>query len=133
MALKEKFCKNIFYLIILDICTVLALVFAPFVSNVMLLYLPDCWVARHGFLCPACGTTRCVNALFDGKIYKALTLNPISFFLIIYLAVLILLLNITLISNVKPIKKIVKGMVHPIAVICFAIAFAVFGILRNFI
>ncbi len=122
--------QTIWLTLLLDAGILLAVCFAPLLATGMIAWLPDCYVRQLGFLCPACGGTRCVEAFFGGDFSTAFRFNPAVFLLIIYGIVLLLLLNLQLLC--KQLRPLTRGMVHPNAVIAAAILFVLFGIFRNF-
>lgn len=120
-------------LLLLGDLAILALVLLiPRISQFLLRAGPPCIFARWGFLCPSCGATRCVRFFFTGRFSQAFALNPFIFLLIIYAIIWLILVNIGCFTRWKPAQKVSAFMVSPGIVISFAIAFALFGILRNF-
>lgn len=94
-------------------------------------YFPRCIFLEMGFLCPACGGTRCVYNIASGNFLKAFTLNPFIFLLVLYVILVVMLLNINYLFNVSFLKKTLAAMVHYKAVIVIAVLYALFGIVRN--
>jgi hypothetical protein len=99
----------------------------------MLWALPDCSFAKIGVLCPSCGGTRCVRAFFSGDFGAAFSFNPFFFVLICYLAAALVLLNVGVLLKVKWADRAARAMTSGAAVIIAAVAFAIFGVVRNFV
>lgn len=117
----------------IDIVTALSMVFIYFFSRFMLKNFPPCYFAERGFLCPACGGTRCVAALCSGNIIEAFKYNAMFFLMFLYIGAFIVFLNIAFISGSAFFDKAWRKMINPYILIAWAIGFAVFGILRNFV
>ncbi len=107
--------------------------FALPLSEIMFKYLPDCIYATMGFACSACGATHCVNYLAGGNISAAIRANVYIFFIIVYLAVLIVFLNLSLIKNFSLADRIVAFMTNYKMIIVLAAFAGVFTIIRNLI
>lgn len=93
--------------------------------------LPNCWIYQTtGFLCPACGGTRCVVFMLQGKWIQAFFSHMIFFMGILYL----LILNILIIINLNKEKKVANWL-YPKwwYAIIFAIMWLGYAILRNII
>lgn len=99
----------------------------------MFLNLPDCAAAKIGLLCPSCGGTRCVRAFFSGDFGAAFSFNPFFFVMIWYLGAALVLLNIGVLLGVKWAERVARIMTGWQAVIIAAVAFAVFGVVRNLV
>ena len=120
-------------LLLLGDLAILALaLLIPRLSQFLLNAGPPCVFARRGFLCPSCGGTRCVRYFFTGRFSQAFAMNPFIFILILYGIFWLFLVNLSCFTRWKPAQKAASFMVSPGVVISFAIAFALFGILRNF-
>ena len=103
---------------------------APSLTRRMMDSLPTCMFLRYGYQCPSCGGTRCVKYFFTGRFADAFSMNPYIFCMILYMALLLILLNVQLIT--ERVKPVIRVMTHYITVIVLVSAFAAFGILRNF-
>ena len=100
----------------------------------LLFALPtDCIVQRLGYLCPACGGTRCVLMLLQGNIFGAFRMNTYFFLTGFFALGVLLLLHISVFARVPIVTKICRGIFHPSVPIAWAIGLVIFGILRNFI
>ena len=123
--------KKKIFVICLDAAVVLLALAAGPLTRMMIRLLPDCLVMRLGFLCPACGGTRCVQYLFSGRVVQAYQINPYIFLTAVYLAILLLVVNGAILFGRKPMEKALCRMVSPQVVIVWAVGFVVFGIFRN--
>ena len=120
-------------LLLLGDLAILALaLLIPRFSKLLLDAGPACIFTRWGLLCPACGGTRCVRYFFTGRFSLAFAMNPLIFILILYGIFWLFLVNLGCFARWKPAQKAASFMVRPGVVVSFAIAFALFGILRNF-
>ena len=95
--------------------------------------LPRCVFLEMGFLCPACGGTRCIYSIASGEYLLAFYYNQFIFITIIYLVLVLVLLNINYLFNIRFFRKTLSVMVHYKTIIVIVSLYAVFGILRNFI
>jgi hypothetical protein len=119
------------YVFLLDGALLVLGLAAGWLTGWMLSAIPDCPVMQFGFLCPACGGTRCVRYFFSGQFAQAFTMNPFVFVLIWYLCAALVLLNIGVLLKLPKAEKIAIRMTDWRAVIVAAVLFAVFGIVRN--
>lgn len=110
----------------------LALAAKP-LSGWMMEHVPACPVASVGLQCPACGGTRAVRYFFGGAFSMSFVMNPAIFLLMVYLGVALILLNVGILLKVEGLEKIGLRMTDWRAVIVWAIAFAIFGVVRNFV
>ena len=124
--------RNKLFVILLDVGVLVIAMTAHTLTDWMLHMIPACPVATLGLLCPACGGTRCVRYFFSGRFADAFGVNPFFFSLILYLAAAMVLLNVGALLDVKKADQIARGMTNWRAVIVIAVAFAIFGIVRNF-
>lgn len=95
--------------------------------------ISECFLYKHGIICPGCGGTRCVNNFFSGNFAKSFEFHPFVFCLIWYLVLIILLLNLDFLFNLKFARKINRFLVDYRVLTVIFISFALFGISRNFI
>jgi hypothetical protein len=121
------------YVLFLDLGLVIAAIVAAPLSRWMIACFPDCPLAVMGFLCPACGGTRCVRAFFSGDFLGAFWFNPFFFVLIFYLGAALVLLNMGVLLRIKWADQAAQIMTGWQAVIITAVIFAIFGVVRNII
>lgn len=124
--------KQIFMLLG-DAGILIGAVFAPFAARLMLHFLPDCAFARMGILCPSCGATRCVLYFFTGQPGMAFAMNPFAFGIICYVIVWLIFMNLHCFARWDFPGRAAKFMLKPATVITLAVAYAIFGVLRNFL
>ena len=118
--------------LIFDLVIVICTFFVKNIAQMMIKYIPDCFVVRQfGFLCPSCGGTRCVLNFFQGNFSTAFNYNPFIFILIIYLIIALLMLNLGFVFELEFEKKIYRFMTDYKTVIVIAVLFAFFGVARN--
>lgn len=118
-------------LFILD-CIILSLaVVGFFLSHWMIENSPGCVFRKLGFLCPACGGTRCVRYFLEADFATAFRYNSYIFITIILAVIALVFLNITVFSKSKTCEKICIKLINYRTIILWAICFAVFGIVRN--
>lgn len=99
------------------------------VAAALFLLHPPCLIRRvSGILCPACGTTRMLEATFRLDFPEAFRLNPYMFFVLPVAGVWLLLEAVRYIQGRAPL--LFKRWASPvwIAVLCLGLVFAV---LRN--
>lgn len=61
---------------VLTAAAIAVVVFISFTAADIAVYFPDCrFYSLTGYLCPACGNTRCILAMLDGHFLKALEYN----------------------------------------------------------
>lgn len=118
-------------LLVLDVVFLLLVMLAPKLSGWMLGSWEDCWVAEMGFLCPACGGTRCVQFLSQGRIREALQSNWYLCLLLLYGGVLLCMANLAVLFRVEFAEKAMRKMGNHWVLIGLFAGFALFGILRN--
>ena len=121
--------KRAIYLISIEILALLLLYL--FMKLGYQKWIPSCWIYQTtGLLCPACGGTRCVVFMLQGKWIQAFFSHMIFFIGILYL----LVLNVLVILNLNKEKKIASWL-YPKwwYAIIFAIMWIGYAILRNVI
>lgn len=101
------------------------------ISGLMMRWLPPCPAVELGFLCPACGGTRCVRYLAAGQLADAFRMNPYFFVSILFLGVLLVLLNTSVLFGKG--EKLLRRLATPTTAIVWAIGIVPFTILRNII
>ena len=79
-----------------------------------------------GLICPGCGGTRALNALFNGEIIKALSLNPFIALTPIYLYAGVFLVNLIIKD-----RSLYDVSFNPLYAWILLIALILFSILRN--
>ncbi len=119
--------------LILDAALMIFLFVVKPIGNLLMEGVSDCIFTKYSLLCPSCGGTRSVYNFFDGNFAISWNYNPFFFIMIIYAFLLIAVLNLRYVFGVSRMGKLIKAKVHPITLVSFVIAFALFGILRNFI
>ncbi len=115
--------------IIIGIEIIIIIALYMFINSKYIELVPKCWVHRKiGFLCPACGGTRCVINIFKGNITQAFFSHMIFFISIVY----IIIVNIIYIINIGKKKKILTW-IYPKYwyAIIFAIVLIIYTIVRN--
>lgn len=124
--------KKQILLLLADLGILALALLIPHISQFMLSSGPPCVFTLLGVQCPSCGATRCVRYFFTGQFSAAFSMNPFIFCLILYAILWLILVNVSCFTGWKPAGKISRFMVRPGVVITLAVAFALFGILRNF-
>ena len=120
--------------ILIDILALLSFVFCYILSRLMHGRLPVCFIKEMlGFLCPACGGTRCVIAFTSIDFADSFKYNPYIFVTIIFMVIVLMFLNFTVFINSEACRNICRKVLNYRAIIFWAIGFAVFGIIRNFV
>lgn len=120
------------YLVLgLDLGLVILAALAGPAAKLLLTAPPGCILASVGFQCPACGGTRCVRYLASGQLADAFRMNPYFFLSILFLGLLLVLLNTTVLFGKG--EKLLKKLATPTAAIIWAIGLIPFTILRNII
>ena len=102
-------------------------------SRWMLAALPDCYVAQMGFLCPACGGTRAVSALFRGDLIAAVRFNPFVVLLIAYAVLAVVVFHVEVLLRQRWARAIRTRMMDYRVIIGWAVAAVLFTILRNIV
>lgn len=119
-------------ILLLDLCIVLLALLAAPLSSWMLRALPNCFVAELGYLCPACGSTRCVQALSRGQLSLAFSLHPMLCVSLVYLAAVLLFLHLQVFCPKPWSRRIFAGLTHWKTISLWGICYGLFGLLRNF-
>lgn len=125
MKLKMK--KRAIYIISIEIIALLLLY--VFIKLEYQKWIPSCWIYKTtGILCPACGGTRCVVFMLQGKWIQAFFSHIIFFIGILYA----LVLNAVVIININKEKKVAIWL-YPKwwYVILFCVILLVYTIIRN--
>ena len=121
-------------IVLIDILAVVSLVICYILSRLMYIGLPVCFIKNSsGFLCPACGGTRCVMAFTSVDFADSFKYNPYIFITIIFVVIALILLNVTVFTNSVICQKISAKFLNYRTVIFWGIGFALFGIIRNII
>lgn len=125
--------KALWRLLLLDgVLLLLAGVVRP-LSRWMLLTLPDCYVAQMGLVCPACGGTRAVSALFRGDLIAAVRFNPFLMLLIAYAVLAVVAFHVEVLFRQKWARAIRTRMLDYRVIIGWAVTAVLFTILRNIV
>ena len=119
------------YILLLDSLLLAAFLAAPWVSSWMLAHLPPCFFLKMGLLCPACGGTRCLQALTRGEFSQAFQRNPYLFCTAFLALALVVLVNVAVLSSGRWGAGLLRRVARPWLVTLWAVGFGVFGILRN--
>ena len=115
---------------VLDALAFIGLLSLKSIAGYMIDYFPECFFVRNfGVECPSCGGTRCVFQFFSGNFVESFSLNPLFFLSIIYILLLFVFLNLSLLK-LNFAYRAVKIMASWKAVIGFSIGSLVFGIIR---
>ncbi len=93
----------------------------------------QCFMLEKGWICPACGGTRCAFYFASGEFAKAFSYHPVMFCIFIYLAVLLIFWNLELLLKWGWAKKLRKIMADYRAIIAVALCYVVIGMSRNFV
>lgn len=120
-------------IVLLDVGILLLVLLAVPLSSWMMDTLPNCIVAELGYLCPACGSTRCVRALLSADFASAFRLHPLLCILLAHLSAILLLLNLGWLANLNPCRRAFRLLTDPHIFIGWAVAYVLFGILRNIV
>lgn len=120
-------------LLILDGILLLGLILLPFLIKLLLTVPMECYVRRHGYLCPSCGGTRAVALLLNGRIRDAFFMNPYLVGTGVCVLIGVLLLHVTAFWRNAFLCRLSRGLFHPYTVVIWAFGFVFFGILRNFV
>lgn len=129
-----KFKNKSFYILLSVDAVLLTLLF--FARDLVLLamaILPTCPFVMLGYQCPACGGTRCVFNILSLNFATAFRFNPLVFVLFFYALICFICVNLYYLFGIKWAKNVYKAMLNPKIIIVFAVVFALFGIIRNFI
>ena len=121
------------YVLALDGAVLTSLFAGRFITNWMRANITSCISTRIGLLCPACGGTRCLQYLLHGDFLRAFFMNPYLFLTAMIAMALLILLNVAAFTPKHMGMPVLRWICKPRWVIVWAIGFAVFGVLRNFI
>ena len=116
-------------IIIIGIEIAIIIAIYMFINSKYISFVPNCWIhSKIGFLCPACGGTRCVINIFQGDLVNAFFSHMVFFISIIYAIVI----NIIYIINIDRKEKILTW-IYPKYwyAIIFAVLLIVYTIARN--
>ncbi len=115
--------------ILIGIEIVIIILLYVFINSEYIEFVPNCWIhKRIGFLCPACGGTRCIINIFKGNFIKAFFSHMVFFICIIYG----IIINIVYIININREKKIFTWIYPKYWYsIIFAIILIIYTIVRN--
>ena len=92
--------------------------------------LPPCMLnTLFGIRCAGCGGTRCIQALFSGKIFVALFYNPL---LVISIIALLVLFVRFIVGSLKKNYIAPSYSIKPWVAISIGAVFVLFMIIRNF-
>ncbi len=116
-------------IIIIGIEIVIITLLYIFINSKYINLVPDCWIhSKIGFLCPACGGTRCIINIFKGNIIEAFFSHIVFFVGIIYA----MIINVVYIINIDNEKKILTWIYPKYWYsIIFAIVIIIYTIVRN--
>lgn len=118
-------------ILLLDILLLLLLLSAGPLARCMIRALPDCPVAQLGYQCCACGSTRCLLALSQLQIGQAFTFHPLLCVLVFHGFLGLVALNLGHLANIHPFRSFFRLLTDYRAIIAWAIAYGLFGLLRN--
>lgn len=122
---------NVKPIVLLDLALcVLALCLQP-LARWMMAVLPTCPVAQLGYLCSACGSTRCLLALSQLQLAQAFAFHPLLCLLALYSLLGLLALHLGYLANIQPLRRLCKAMADYRVIIAWAVAYGLFGLLRN--
>lgn len=120
-------------MLLIDAVIIALLCFARPLVLLAMDIIPTCPFVKLGFTCPSCGGTRCVFNILSLNFVTAFKFNPFIFVMFFYAAICFIAVNIYFLFGAKWAKKLYTAMLNPKIIICIAILFALFGIIRNFI
>ncbi len=113
------------------LCVIGAFVCGPLSGAMLKGAKSSCLWESIGFSCLTCGGTHFVNDLFSGRIGMAFMDHQLLFFAAVYLAVSLLVLNLSVLFGVGFAKKMLRGMYNIPMLIVWCAGALVFLILRN--
>lgn len=123
--------KRTIWIWLLDGVVLLLILCAGFLAEWMMEAVPTCPVAVAGYRCAACGSTRCVLALSRLDLATAFSVHPLLCILLCHGFVALLSLNLGFLANRPLFRRAFRGLTDYRVVIAWAVAYALFGILRN--
>lgn len=115
--------------LIIPIEIIALIILYMFVNSEYIGILPSCWIYDlTGMLCPACGGTRCIIYILNGKWREAFFSNMIFFIGVLY----VFIINLVYIINLNRKKKIATW-IYPKYwyAIIFTIFLIIYTIVRN--
>lgn len=124
--------KKSLWILLLDFAIVLFILVGKYLVKFMKGSFSPCIFNAHGFKCPSCGGTRCVESFLKGDFISAFHYNQYFFLLFIYVALGIIALNAGYIFKLKPAAKVSDFMFNYKVVIVWAILIVPFSLLRLF-
>ena len=119
--------------VLIDLILVFSVLAAGIAAKILLSYisLPGCpFLTATGLPCPACGGTRCVMSIVQGKITAAFNFNPYFFLIFTYLFVLFIVFNIRHLTQNRIAQKLLRIMCDYRVIIGWALLCPVFWVLR---
>jgi hypothetical protein len=120
-------------ILILDGVLAFLVLCSGWIARLMLQVLPDCFVTRLGMECPACGGTRCIQAMAAGKWGAAFAYNGYIFITAILAGIVLIGLNMGFVFSISWCRKGLQRIPVARLVIIWAVGFVLFGILRNLV
>ena len=116
----------------LDAVVLIICLLAKKLSVLMIEHLKGCPVfEKLGIKCLTCGGTRCVNALFDGRIKEALAYNSFVVILGIFLLALLFVFNLGWGFGVEKAEDVLKKICTLKLVLGWCFVGVLFMLLRN--
>lgn len=119
------------WILLLDATLLLLLLCAGALAQWMMEVVPACPVAAAGYQCAACGSTRCVLALSRLEFGTAFSAHPLLCLLLCYGFVGLVALHLGYLAGRPAFARMFRWLTDYRAVIGWAVAYALFGILRN--
>ena len=119
------------WILLLDGALLALVLLAGPLATWMIQVVPTCPVALAGYQCAACGSTRCVLALSRLDVVGAFFAHPMLCLLLCYGFVGLLALNLGAFGLGFG-KRLFRALVDYRVVIGWALAYALFGLVRNF-
>lgn len=119
------------WILLLDAALLLILIFAGPLATWMIRRIPTCPLAALGYLCPACGSTRCILALSQLRIAQAFSFHPLLCILLVYCLLGWIALHLGHLGKRPLFRKLFAILTDYRAIIAWAIAYVLFAILRN--
>lgn len=125
--------KSFNIIILADVILILLMCFGKRLVHLAMNILPTCPFLKMGLLCPACGGTRCTFAILNLDFAAAFNFNPFIFVLFFYAATAYICVNLHFLFGFNTPRKIYKALLDYKVIIILAVAFMIFGVVRNFI
>ena len=126
--MKKKIC-----VLAVDLVLLLIGLFAKSIVYYFSSIIPICPTKAIGFLCPACGGTRCVFYFFQGDFAAAFSLNALIFLTGIYAIIVLIIWNLSWLFRVRFAEKSLKYLLDYRVFIAWSVGMAVFTAIRNII